>query len=281
QYCCPAILPGLIAVTLFVAVIALQVHIKPDMAPLAPPLEPTARADAIWRLGPVLAIFGSIIIGLGLGLFTPTPAAAVGASLILAYGLFRNWRRPGYGLTSSGMRASLLETAKTSGMIYLIVFGAEVLKGFFARAGLPAAMAAWTGNSGLDPWTILVLMLALLIILGCFMESLAMILVVVPFLWPALVALNGGDYTTADTAAFGMTNEELKIWFGILALVVVELGLITPPVGLNIFIIASIAKTAAMRDVFAGVLPFIGAEMCRIALLLAVPGLCLLLPRLL
>ena len=82
-------------------------------------------------------------------------------------------------------------------MIYFILFGAEVLKGFFSRAGLPAALADWAGSSGLDPWTVLILMLLILIVLGCFMESLAMILVVVPFFWPALVELNGGDYATA------------------------------------------------------------------------------------
>ncbi len=132
----------------------------------------------------------------------------------------------------------------------------------------------------MDPWAILILMLVILIILGCFMESLAMILVVVPFFWPTLVDLNGGDYATAATAAYGMSTEELKIWFGILALVVVELGLITPPVGLNVFIIASLAEDTPMGQVFRGVMPFFSVEIVRVALLLAFPVLALLLPRL-
>ena len=111
------------------------------------------------------------------------------------------------------------------------------------------------------------------------MDSLAMILVVVPFFWPALVDLNGGDYITAESAVYGLDTEQLKIWFGIIALVVVELGLITPPVGLNVFIISSLADNVRMKEVFIGVLPFFAVEILRIALLLAAPALCLFLPE--
>jgi len=274
-----AIVPGLLAVAFFIAVIALLVRRKPEIAPPAAPMAAAERRRALIRLLPVLAIFGAIVLGLGAGLFTPTPAAGVGVFAILAYGLLlRFW---GEGLGADGLRHSLLQTAVTSGMIYFILFGAEVLKGFFTRAGLPAAMANWAGISGLDPWAILILMLAILILLGCFMESLAMILVVVPFFWPTLIDLNGGDWVTAETAAFGMDTEALKIWFGILALIVVELGLITPPVGLNVFIISMVARDVAMRDVFRGVAPFFAVEIARIGLLLAAPALALALPRLL
>jgi len=132
--------------------------------------------------------------------------------------------------------------------------------------------------------TLLILLLVVLIVLGCFMDSLAMILVVVPFFWPVLVEMNGGDYVPAASAAFLMTTEDLKIWFGIVALVVVELGLITPPVGLNVFIIAALARNTSTRntsmgDVFRGVAPFCAIEIVRVGLLLAVPGLCLFLPH--
>jgi TRAP-type C4-dicarboxylate transport system permease large subunit len=177
-----------------------------------------------------------------------------------------------------GLRSSLLDTAVTSGMIYFILFGAEVLKGFFTRANLPAAMAEWAATSGWSPLLVLVLMLAILILLGCFMESLAMILVVVPFFWPALVEINGGLYATAETAAFGMDGEQLKIWFGILALVVVELGLITPPVGLNVFIISALSGGVPMARTFQGVMPFFAIEIVRVALILAFPALALALP---
>ena len=154
------------------------------------------------------------------------------------------------------------------------------MKGFFTRTGLPQALSDWALASGLDPMLVLVIMLIAFIILGCFMESLAMILVVVPFFWPTLIALNGGDFATAETAAFGLDNDSLKIWFGILALIVVELGLITPPVGLNVFIISSLARDTPMATVFRGVMPFLGAEIVRVGLILMIPALALIVPRL-
>jgi tripartite ATP-independent transporter DctM subunit len=274
-----AVIPGLIAVAFFIAVIAIQVRLKPDLAPRSENMTPDERRAALLRLIPVIVIFGTIILGLGFGLFTPTPAAAVGATVILVYGLLLRLKGPGNGLTLQAIASSILDTASTSGMIYLIIFGAEVLKVFFARAGLPAAMAAWTSGSGIDPWIMIVIMLLILILLGCFMDSLAMILVVLPFFWPALVDLNGGDAVVAAKAAYGLDIDDLKIWFGILALVVVELGLITPPVGLNVFIISALSQNVKMGDVFAGVMPFFAAEIVRITLLLVVPALSLFLPH--
>jgi tripartite ATP-independent transporter DctM subunit len=273
-----AIVPGVIAVLFFVGVIALLVRIDPSLAPETPVLSAAERRRAVMRLLPVLAVFAVIILGLGFGLFTPTPAAAIGATLILCYGVALRWRGSTDGLGLSEIARAIRDTAVTAGMIYLIIFGAEVLKGFFARAGVPAAMASWTTGTGLDPWLVLILVLIALIVLGCFMDSLALILVVVPFFWPALVALNGGDFVTSERAAFGLSTEELKVWFGIMALVVVELGLITPPVGLNVFIIASLARSVPMREIFLGVAPFFTVELVRVGLLLAFPALCLALP---
>lgn len=275
-----AVLPGLLAVAFFMLVIAVMVRVKPDLAPEAAPMDPAERRHALIRLIPVVAIFGAIILGLGLGLFTPTPAAAIGVLAVLVFGFARRFFGE-EGLTAGKVRTSLLETAVTSGMIYFILFGAEVLKGFFTRANLPSALASWAGSSGLEPFLLLVLMLAVLILLGCFMESLAMILVIVPFFWPTLLDLNGGDYVTAAQATFGMGAEDLKIWFGILALVVVELGLITPPVGLNVFIISALSRDTPMSETFRGVMPFFAIEIVRVGLLLALPGIALFLPRLL
>lgn len=106
-----------------------------------------------------------------------------------------------------------------------------------------------------------------------------MILVMVPFFWPVLVDLNGGDYATAATAAYGLSADELKIWFGILTLIVVELGLITPPVGLNVFIINALAKDVPMTETFKGVMPFFGMEILRVGLLLLFPAIVLFIPR--
>lgn len=272
-----AVVPGLLAVGFFILVILISVRLKPELAPGVEHFSSVEKRQALGRLLPVVGIFGGIIAGLGLGLFTPTPAAGVGVFVILVYGVYLHQSR-GEGLSLQGLKDSLLETAVTAGMIYFIIFGAEVLKSFFTRSGLPAALATWAGASGLDPWLVLIAMLAMLILLGCFMESLAMILVVVPFFWPTLVDLNGGEYASAASAAYGMDSESLKIWFGVLALIVIELGLITPPVGLNVFIIHQIAQNVPMLETFRGVLPFIGVELIRIALLLLLPGLVLWLP---
>ncbi|MBB4286157.1 TRAP transporter large permease [Roseospira goensis] len=282
-----AVLPGVLAVALFVAVIAVRLWWDPGLAPPAPAFrsvpDAAARRAALRRLVPVLVIFGAIILGLGLGLFTPTPAAAVGVFAVLTYGVALK-ALTGDGLGRREIGHAMRDTAVTAGMIYFILFGAEVLKGFFARSGLPAALADWAAAGSTvgaaDPWTILLLCLLALILLGCFMDSLSMILVVVPFLFPVLVALNGGDYVPAAQAAYGMTSEDLKIWFGVLALIVVELGLITPPVGLNVFIIRAVSPGVPMGTIFRGVLPFFGIELGRVALILVLPWLALWLPRL-
>ena len=272
-----AIIPGLIAVIFFSLVIIIWVRISPQVAPQTLKIDIKERKKILLRVIPVAIIFGSIIFGLGIGLFTPTPAAAVGASAIFIYGLILHWKNKEEGLSLEGIKFSLLDTAKTSGMLYFILFGAEVLKGFFSRANLPATIANWTTASGIHPWLMLIVILVILIFLGCFMDSLAMILVVIPFFWPALVDLNNGEFSSSGSA-FYMNNEDLKIWFGIIALVVVELGLITPPVGLNVFIISSLSNIR-MGEVFVGVLPFFCIEILRITLLLAFPILSLFLPH--
>ena len=275
-----AVIPGGLAVVFFIGVIALQVRLDPSLAPDPEITDRASRRAAYRRLIPVLLIFGTVILGLGFGLFTPTPAAAIGAFVVLVYGVALRLVT-GEGLGLRGLSAALRQTAVTSGMIYLILLGAEVLKGFFGRSDLPASMAEWAATSGLNPWTVLILMLLALILLGCFMDSLAMILVVVPFLWPVLVDLNGGDFATAGSSAFGLTTPDLKVWFGILALIVVELGLITPPVGLNVFIISSLDQETPMAETFRGVLPFLAVELVRVTIIMLVPALALTLPALL
>jgi TRAP-type C4-dicarboxylate transport system permease large subunit len=166
-------------------------------------------------------------------------------------------------------------------MIYLIILGAELMKIFMSRIGLPQQAAAWIIESGYAPMTVMILLLVALILLGCLMDSLSMILLVIPFFWPVLVELNGGLYQGAEGSGFGMSTEDLKIWFGILALIVVELGLITPPVGMNVFVISAMAKGVPMIETFKGVMPFFGAELVRVAVLLAFPAITLWLPSLL
>jgi tripartite ATP-independent transporter DctM subunit len=270
-----ALLPGLLAVLFFLLTISIYVYVRPDAGPRGSAVDRAEFLAASLGVAPVLLIFIAVIGGIYAGFYSPTAAAAVGVFLVWAYGTLRG------KLNFEGMKVSILETAKTAGMIYLILLGAEMLKIFMSRAGVPQATAEWMATSGMSPMTSLLLLLLALIILGCLMDSLSMILLVIPFFWPVLMQINGGDYQGAEGSGFGMSTEDLKIWFGILALIVVELGLITPPVGMNVFVISAIAEDTPMGETFKGVLPFFGAELLRVAVLLAFPSLVLWLPSVL
>ena len=268
-----AMLPGILATILFLVTIALYVAIFPESGPKGRAVERAEFIGATLRVLPVVVIFGIVIGGIYAGLFDPTPAAAVGVVMVAVYGIARG------AVKLPELRNSLLETARTTGMIYLILLGAEMLKIFMSRGGVPQAMAAWMANSGLSAMSILVILLIALIFLGCLMDSLSIILLAVPFFWPVLAAVNGGDNVSAADAGFGMNAEDLKIWFGILMLVVVELGLITPPVGMNVFVISAMAPDVPMSKIFLGVVPFFIAEMFRVTLLVLFPVITLWLPR--
>ena len=259
-----AMIPGFLAVGLFLVTIAVYVRFFPESGPSREPMDRQEFWNATLGVLPVLAIFVAVIGGIYFGLFNPTPAAAAGVFLVGVLGICRGL------IKIPQLKAALLETAKTSGMIYLILLGAEMLKIFMSRGGIPQAAVEIMQSSGLDPITILLLMLVSLIILGCLMDSLSMILLAMPFFWPVIDGLD-----------FGLGQEELKIWFGILALIVVELGLITPPVGMNVFVIHAMAEDIPMSQTFKGVMPFFGAELLRVLLLIAFPGIVLWLPRLL
>ena len=259
-----AMIPGLLAVGLFLLTIAVYVRFFPEAGPSREPMDRQEFWNATLGVLPVLAIFVAVIGGIYFGLFNPTPAAAAGVFLVGVLGICRGL------IKIPQLKAALLETAKTSGMIYLILLGAEMLKIFMSRGGVPQAAVEIMQSSGLDPITILLLMLVSLIVLGCLMDSLSMILLAMPFFWPVIDGLD-----------FGLGPEELKIWFGILALIVVELGLITPPVGMNVFMIHAMAEDIPMSETFKGVMPFFGAELLRVMLLVAFPGIVLWLPRLL
>ncbi len=268
-----ALLPGLLAVALFLATIAVYVRVNPAAGPAGEPVGGGRLVADTVAMAPVAGIFAVVIGGIYLGLYNPTPAAAVGAALVWLHGAVTG------GLPWPRVRAALLETASISGMIYLILLGAEMLKVFMSRGGVPQAMAEAMLASDLAPVLVLIALLGALVLLGCLMDSLSMILLAIPFFWPVLVAINGGVSVDAAQAGFGMTTDDLKIWFGILALIVVELGLITPPVGMNVFVISAMARDVPMRDTFLGVMPFLAAEILRVGLLVAFPAMVLWFPR--
>jgi tripartite ATP-independent transporter DctM subunit len=259
-----ALVPGLLAVLFFILTIAIYVRIRPEAGPRGEPVPRRELVDGTLAIIPVLIIFGIVIGGIYAGFFNPTPAGAIGVFLVALHG---------YGLRRLSLSDSidaLLETARTTAFIYLILLGAALLSIFMSRAGVPQAVAAMLQGSGLPPMAILILIIVIFIVLGMVMDSLSMIILAIPFFWPVIAGLD-----------FGLSPDDLKIWFGVISLVVVELGLITPPVGLNVFIINSLARDVPMRETFKGVMPFFASEIVRVTLLVAFPAITLFLPRVL
>ena len=270
-----ALIPGLLAICLFLATIAIFVAIYPDAAPKTRKTDKEERIRATIGILPVASVFIIVLGGMYAGFFNPTPAASLGVGLVLIIGCVTK------KLNLIRLKEALLETAGLSGMIYLILLGAELMKIYMSRTGLPQALADWILVAGFEPMSVLIVLLLGIILLGCLLDSLSIILLIIPFFWPVLVELNGGVHIAAETAGFGMTTGDLKIWFGILALVVVEVGLITPPVGMNVFVISSIADNCDISDTFKGVSPFFVAELIRIVILVSLPILALWLPNIL
>jgi tripartite ATP-independent transporter DctM subunit len=201
--------------------------------------------------------------GIYSGIFTPTEGAGVGALatfvVAVTYG----------GMRLKGLLDALIETASTSGFIFLILLGADVFNAFLGFSRLPMWTAEQFQQAGLSPFVVLLGMIALYLVLGCLMDSLSMILITIPIFWPIVAALD-----------FGLSPDELKIWFGIITLSVVEIGLITPPIGLNVFVINSLAKDVPMAETFRGVVPFLMSDAVRVSLIVAFPAVSLILPRL-
>ena len=161
------------------------------------------------------------------------------------------------------------DTAVTSAMIFLVLLGAEFFNSFIALTQITNQLAAFVINNDLSPYLVVFCILILYLFLGCLMDSLAMILLTIPVFFPIIIELN-----------FGMPVEEVAIWFGILTLIVVEVGLITPPVGLNVFIINKMAKNVPISDTFIGVLPFLASDLVRVSILFLFPSISLFLIRL-
>jgi tripartite ATP-independent transporter DctM subunit len=253
-----ALVPGLLAAAGYILVIGAIARIGGGAGAPTQRMAYGERLVVLARIWPVLVIFALVIGGIYAGIFTPTEAAAVGAAGTGLVALLNG------GLTRQSFRDSILSTMSSTGMIFLIILGAAVFNTFLATTQLPQELAAFVADGGFDPWAVLAVVLLLYLLFGCVMDSLSMVLLTVPILFPAMSLLD-----------FGLSTEEFALWFGVLVLVVVELGLITPPVGLNLFVINAMARDVPIRETFLGVLPFVLADMLRVLLLVAVPALSL------
>jgi C4-dicarboxylate transporter DctM subunit len=259
-----AIVPGAIAVIGYAIAIAAYVRFNPDAGPAGPRAPWRDRLRSLKPAWPVAAIFVLVIGGIYLGVFTPTEGAAIGAAatgLVAAlYGRL-GWR---------ALRSCLIDTAQATAVIFLILIGADVYNAFLALSQLPVEFADALAASGLPPMSILIGVLFVYLLLGCVMDSLAMILLSVPVFFPLVTGLD-----------FGLGEEATAIWFGILVLIVVEVGLITPPIGLNVYVINSLADGVPLAESFKGIVPFLLSDFIRVAIILAAPATCLWLPGLL
>jgi len=255
-----ALVPGLLAAVGYVAAISLHVRVHPDSAGDREPVPLPERWRALAAVWPALLIFVLVVGGIYGGVFTPTEGAAVGAALTgIAAWLSGN-------LTRAVFLQSLQATAITTGMIFFIVLGAGFYNGFLALSQVPQQLSGFVVEQGLTPYTVLLLILLFYLVFGCLMDSLSMILLTVPIFYPVVSALD-----------FGMSPEHLAIWFGILVLVVVEVGLITPPVGMNLFVINGMDRDTPIGATYRSVLWFVGSDIVRIVILVAFPSITLFL----
>ncbi|MBX2881206.1 MAG: TRAP transporter large permease [Granulosicoccus sp.] len=313
-----AFIPGALAALGYCLAISVYVRVFPGRAGVRERMPMAERFQALVKVWPVLLVFGLVVGGIYAGWFTPTEGAAVGALGTATIAWFNR------GLNKSTLVESFFTTARSSALIFLIVFGAAYYNGFLGLTQVPQELSAWVVDQGYSPYTILILILVFYLLMGCFMDSLSMILLTVPIFFPVVASLDFGlvsweamqaaeavkamadpalqvssemlasiNQSIAEGVALsreqmnaiginvtkGMANraamEHTAIWFGILVLIVVEVGLITPPVGMNLFIINAMDKQTPMVETYKAVVFFVASDLVRVVLLILFPAIVL------
>ncbi|MCA0998247.1 TRAP transporter large permease [Alloyangia pacifica] len=258
------LLPGAIGIVFYLIAVIVAVRIDPSLAPEAGASQPMSRRDKMGVAG-TLGLFLFIMAGIYGGFFTPIEAAGMGAIASLGLALAMralDWR---------GFVSACRETVLASAMIFAIIIGAEIFSAFVNFAGLPDALVDLIYDAEVSPWTVIWIMVGIYLLMGCVFESLSMILLTVPVFYPIVAQLDFGTGPLADP-------EALLIWFAVVVVVVTEVSLITPPVGMNVFVLRSVMPDIALSTIFKGIIPFWLADLVRLALLVLVPwiSLCLL-----
>jgi tripartite ATP-independent transporter DctM subunit len=259
-----AFIPGLLAALFYCIVIALVVRRNPEAGPAHAPVPMRERFKALAAVWPAILIAIVVVGGIYGGVFTPTEGAAVGAIAMLITTLVQ--RTLGW----KGLKEALLQTAETSAMIFAILLGAKVFNAFLGLSQMPEHAAELVAGLGLSPFGVVILLMVFYVLLGAVMDELAMILLTLPVFFPIVAKLD-----------FGLPTDEIGIWFGIMVLIVVGIGLTAPPIGLNVFVVSSLARDVPITTTYRGVLPFIAADVVRLALVMLFPSLSLVLVRLL
>jgi tripartite ATP-independent transporter DctM subunit len=250
------VIPGIVLTGLFMATIALLTWWRPALGPKAERLSWAERARSVARSTSLVGIVFTVLGGIYLGVFTPVEAAAIGAFMTLVLTAVRR------KLTWAVLKFCVLETIKTFAFVYLIVIGAFLFNPFLAVTRIPSEMASFIATLELAPIWVLLIIVFGYIVLGTFLEGIAMMVLTIPIVYPIIIDM-GYD----------------PIWFGVLLVVVLEMSLISPPLGLNVFVVKGIAEGVPMSEIFMGIIPFWGAMLVCAALLIAFPELALFLPE--
>lgn len=250
--------PGILGVLLYLVAVKYSVWRRPESGPAGERTDWPQRLRALMGVRDILALFILVMGGIYIGVFTPTEAAGIGAGGAFLIALLRR------SLSWGSLFETLTETAKTSASLFAVVIGALIFSDFINRAGLPRMMVAFVQGLDVTPMTVIIAILAIYIVLGMVLESMSMLLLTVPVFYP-LVADLGFDL----------------VWYGIVVVVVTEISLITPPVGMNIFVLSGVLKDIRTGTIFKGILPFWGVDMIRLALIVMFAQISLWLPQLL
>ncbi len=251
-----AMVPGLLAVVFYVGAIALMARWRPDLAPRGERRGWAYKRAAFRSSWAVVLMIGVITLGIYSGVFTVPEVAAVGASIALLLAALR--RR----LNRRRFLNALSDTAANTGMIFIIIIGASIFSYFATLSGLPAITVAWIQGLGLPPFLVLACLLLFYLFLGAVFDTVAAMVLTLPFVYPLIIGM-GYD----------------PIWWGVINVVIMELGMITPPLGINVFVLHGMATDLPLKEIYKGVLPFVVADLLRLALLVALPSVTLWLPR--
>jgi tripartite ATP-independent transporter DctM subunit len=257
------ILPGVLGVVMYVGTAAAVTALRPALGPPGARHGARQRLRALRGVGPTLGLFVVILGGIYVGVFTPTEAAGVGALVALAIALARG------AIGARGLLDALVGSGRTTAMLFTVIMGALVFGNLVNVAGFPDLLRALVERSALGPWAVVTLIAAIYLVLGCALESLSMILLTVPVFYPLVQMLE-----------LGLDPESVLIWFGIVVVVATEISLLTPPVGMNVFVLRGLLPDVSLGTIYRGVTPFWLADILRLGVVLYIPTLSLALPRL-
>jgi len=266
-------LPGAVSAIIYASLVVFLATTNKNFGPAIKGYSWKQRFESLPEALPIFIVVGIIIICIYGGVGTPTEAGSLGAFIILCLAIYK-------GLRWKQLRTSLMETAKLTVMIFTIIWGVLLYVRFLGFADLPGAFSNWITNLDQSPMLTLLMILLAFAVLGMFMDAIGMMLLTLPVVYPAVIALNGGEMVSAAESAFGVSGTGCSIWFGIIVVKMAELCLITPPIGLNCFVVAGVRPECSVQDVFKGVTPFFIADLITIAVLIAIPGIVLWLPGL-